>query len=86
MKLKIGVMGSASGRLAASIKRTAYPVGKSIAEADCITVTGACPGYPFEAPLLLPYGGVVAESEIGRYGGPSNTGTQVRDTFSDLAA
>jgi uncharacterized protein (TIGR00725 family) len=49
MKLKIGVMGSASGRLPGPIKRIAYQLGKSIAEADCVTVTGACPGFPFEA-------------------------------------
>jgi len=49
MKLKIGVMGSASGALPTAFKKAAYQLGRSIAEADCITITGACPGYPFEA-------------------------------------
>lgn len=49
MKLKIGVMGSASGKLSKAHKMIAYELGCAIAEKDCITVTGACPGFPFEA-------------------------------------
>lgn len=49
MKLKIGVMGSASGNLSIAHKKIAYELGCAIAERDCITVTGACPGFPFEA-------------------------------------
>jgi uncharacterized protein (TIGR00725 family) len=49
MKLKIGVMGSASGKLSKAHKKMAYEVGCAIAENDCITVTGACPGFPLEA-------------------------------------
>ena len=49
MKLKIGVMGSATGRLSKHQKGLAYELGRAIAQADCITVTGACPGLPLES-------------------------------------
>lgn len=49
MKLKIGVMGSASGKMSKEHKKIAYDLGCAIAEADCITITGACPGFPLEA-------------------------------------
>ncbi len=49
MKLKIGVMGSASGDLHRRHLEIAYRLGRAIAENDCITVTGACPGLPLEA-------------------------------------
>jgi len=49
MKLKVGVMGSASSRLTEEHKRLARTLGRALAEADCIMITGACPGFPFEA-------------------------------------
>jgi len=49
MKLKIGVMGSASGKLSKVHKKMAFELGCTIADNDCITITGACPGYPLEA-------------------------------------
>lgn len=49
MKLKIGVMGSASGKLSKSHKKIAYDLGCAIAKRDCVTITGACPGLPLEA-------------------------------------
>lgn len=49
MKLKIGVMGSASGRLSKAHMSIAFELGCAIAEMDCITITGACPGLPLEA-------------------------------------
>lgn len=49
MKLKIGVMGSASGKLTTLHKKKAYELGCAITENDCITITGACPGLPFES-------------------------------------
>lgn len=49
MKLKIGVMGSASGRISKAQKKIAFELGCAIANQDCITITGACPGYPLEA-------------------------------------
>lgn len=49
MKLKIGVMGSASGKLSNAHKKIAFELGCAIAENDCITITGACPGFPLLA-------------------------------------
>ena len=49
MKLKIGVMGSATGFMSKAHRNLAYELGEAIAENDCITVTGACPGLPFES-------------------------------------
>ncbi len=49
MKLKIGVMGSATGELLAKHRRLAFDLGRAIAKEDCITVTGACPGLPLES-------------------------------------
>lgn len=51
MKLKIGVMGSASGPTIESQEsiRKAIELGHHIAHAGCILVTGACPGLPDQA-------------------------------------
>lgn len=49
MKLKIGVMGSASPRSSVRYMNIAYRLGRAIARNDCITVTGACPGLPLAA-------------------------------------
>ncbi len=49
MKLKIGVMGSASGKLQKEHLEKAYELGCAIAENGFITITGACPGFPLEA-------------------------------------
>ncbi|MBI2982418.1 MAG: LOG family protein [Deltaproteobacteria bacterium] len=46
MKIKIGVMGSATEKLSRHQKEKAIELGKAIAERDCIMVTGACPGLP----------------------------------------
>ena len=48
MKLKIGIMG-ASKDSSGEHRDAAYDLGCAIAGADCIAVTGACPGLPFEA-------------------------------------
>lgn len=42
-------MGSASGRLSSAHNKLAFELGCGIAENDCITITGACPGFPLEA-------------------------------------
>ncbi|HXC61100.1 MAG TPA: hypothetical protein VNV63_00365 [Nitrospiria bacterium] len=49
MKLKIGVMGSATGNLSKRQKEIAYELGSAIAENGCVTITGACPGLPLES-------------------------------------
>lgn len=48
MKLKIGIMGTSSIS-PKKHKDLAYHLGCAIAEADCVSVTGACPGLPLEA-------------------------------------
>jgi len=42
-------MGSASGKLSKAHTKIAFELGGAIADNDCITITGACPGYPLEA-------------------------------------
>jgi len=51
MKIKIGVLGSASGPTLEmqESRNTAYKLGKEIADMDCILVNGACPGLPNDA-------------------------------------
>ncbi|HME45686.1 MAG TPA: hypothetical protein VKF36_21525 [Syntrophorhabdales bacterium] len=49
MKLKIGVMGSATGFLSKGQLSLAYQLGQAIAESGCVTITGACPGLPLES-------------------------------------
>jgi len=49
MKLKIGVMGSATGNFSKRHKEIAYELGRAIAQNDCVTITGACPGLPLES-------------------------------------
>ncbi len=48
LRLKIGVMGSASGELTDQQLKNCFDLGQAIAENDCICVTGACPGLPYE--------------------------------------
>jgi len=48
MKVKIGVMGSAGGKMTKVIKEKAFRLGQAIARHDCVLVTGACPGLPYE--------------------------------------
>ncbi len=49
MKLKIGVMGSATGEMTSHSLTGAFELGKAVAEADCHLITGGCPGLPLEA-------------------------------------
>ena len=49
MKLKIGVMGSAAGKFSKRQKEIACELGRAIAQNDCVTITGACPGLPLES-------------------------------------
>ncbi|MBI5365723.1 MAG: LOG family protein [Planctomycetes bacterium] len=51
MKIKIGVMGSASGPTLQNPHaiRMARALGRAIAERDCILINGACPGLPDHA-------------------------------------
>jgi len=49
MKLKIGVMGSAAGKLSSKHRSLAFDLGRVIAEEGCVTITGGCPGLPLES-------------------------------------
>jgi uncharacterized protein (TIGR00725 family) len=49
LKLKIGVMGGASGRFSARALDKAEALGRAIARSGAILVTGACPGLPLAA-------------------------------------
>lgn len=49
MKVQVGVMGSAGGRMSKRVREKAYELGREIARHDCIMVTGACPGLPYDA-------------------------------------
>ena len=49
MKVQIGVMGSAGGRITAEELALARRLGRRIAERDCTIITGACPGIPHAA-------------------------------------
>lgn len=51
MKVQIGVMGSAGGRISPGELELARRLGRRIAERDCTIVTGACPGLPHAAVL-----------------------------------
>lgn len=49
LPLKIGVMGGAGNGIRQEFLDRATRLGEAIAEADCITITGACPGLPLAA-------------------------------------
>lgn len=51
LKIQVGVMGSASGRIPKHARRKADELGCAIAEHGCVLVTGACPGLPYDAVL-----------------------------------
>ncbi len=49
VRLRVGVMGGATGEFLPAHRSAAYAVGQAIARAGCVTITGACPGLPFDA-------------------------------------
>lgn len=80
MKLKIGVMGSASGDLPEYSSSTAFALGQAIGQAGCYLVTGGCPGLPLEAARgVKAVGGFVIgispglslDEHIHKYGSPT---------------
>lgn len=48
MTYKIGIFGSSAGDMAVAIQKTRQ-LGEELGKRDCIVITGACPGLPFEA-------------------------------------
>jgi len=57
MRLKIGIMGSASGQFEEDRLKSAYDLGQAIARYECVCVTGACPGFPYETAKGVKDGG-----------------------------
>jgi len=49
LRIQVGVMGSAGGRMKRGIRQKARELGQAIAEQNCVMVTGACPGLPYDA-------------------------------------
>lgn len=49
--VKIGVMGSAGGKMDAAIVEKCKELGRTIAEEGCAILTGGCPGLPHHAIL-----------------------------------
>jgi len=47
--LRIGVCGSAAGKISNLIEKKAFQIGQAIAENDCILCTGATFGYSYQA-------------------------------------
>ena len=79
IKTKIGVMGSAGGRISDEARHLCRELGRQIAQHNCIIITGACPGLPHEAVLGAKEGGALAlgispalalQEHIDRYRSP----------------
>lgn len=82
MRLKIGVMGSATGELAGEAIAKAHAVGRSIARHGCVLITGACPGLPLAAARgAREEGGTVIgispglslDEHVGKYSSPTES-------------
>jgi uncharacterized protein (TIGR00725 family) len=81
MRLKIGVMGAATGNFTTDVTDKAHELGRAIAQAGCILITGACPGLPLAAACgAKQVGGSVVgispglslDEHIGKYGSPTD--------------
>ena len=45
----IGMMGAAGGPLDPDVRKRCYELGKAVAQAGCVLITGACPGLPYDS-------------------------------------
>jgi len=45
----IGMMGAAGGNLDPEVRSRCYELGKAVAKAGCVLITGACPGLPYDS-------------------------------------
>ncbi|HPC15354.1 MAG TPA: hypothetical protein P5318_04210 [Candidatus Hydrogenedentes bacterium] len=78
-RIKIGVMGSAGGEMAADIVEKCKELGRAIADEGCAILTGGCPGLPHYAVIGckerggLTVGvspGLSLDEHVSRYGSP----------------
>ena len=81
MKVKVGVMGSAGGKITPALRRKARRVGEALGRLGCVVVTGGCPGLPQEATLGAKAAGGMTlgispaldiKEHVKRYGSPVN--------------
>ena len=81
MRLKIGVMGGATGALTRDVLDHAHALGRAIARNGCILVTGGCPGLPLAAACgVKNEGGFVVgispglslDEHVHKYGSPTD--------------
>jgi hypothetical protein len=79
MKVKVGVMGSAGGKMTPALRRKARRVGEALGRLGCVVVTGGCPGLPQEATLGAKTAGGMTlgispaldlKEHVRRYGSP----------------
>ncbi|MCL4462005.1 MAG: protein containing YHS domain protein [Nitrospirae bacterium] len=89
----VGVMGSASGDLPDEQRQTAYRLGQAVAERKLGLITGACPGYPYEASrgfksvggLSIGISPALSEQEhLDRYNSPNDLFDMIIFTGSGL--
>lgn len=80
MRLKVGVMGGATGVISKEILAQAHELGRAVAKAGCILITGGCPGLPLAAACgAKEYGGFVVgispglslDEHVYKYGSPT---------------
>lgn len=80
MRLKVGIMGAATGLTPREVLARAHELGRAVAEAGCILVTGGCPGLPLAAARgAKEYGGLVVgispglslDEHVHKYGSPT---------------
>ena len=80
MRLKIGVMGGATGVMSPDTLAKAHELGRAVAQAGCVLVTGGCPGLPQASACgAKEYGGLVVgispglslDEHIYKYGSPT---------------
>ncbi len=78
-RIKIGVMGSAGGNMSAEIVERCTELGRAIADANCVLVTGGCPGLPHCAIIGSKENGgltigvspaLSVEQHVNQYGSP----------------
>ena len=89
----VGVMGSASGDLPDEQRQAAYLLGQAVAERKLGLITGACPGYPWEASrgfksiggLSIGISPAMSEQEhLDRYNSPNDLFDMIIFTGSGL--